>query len=129
MNWRLLVVVACIAVACVAIVSSKDDIDRYINESMLESMSNGVITLDEESRIVTCNAAGLKILQVELPEIVNNPGREFFKDKNSWMMDMVQRVGESAKPLWLGFASRSNGLGFLAERGPQVAKSAARTGD
>jgi hypothetical protein len=30
MNWRLLVVVACIAVACVAIVSSKDDIDRYI---------------------------------------------------------------------------------------------------
>jgi hypothetical protein len=30
MNWRLLVVVACVAVACVAIFSSKGDIDRYL---------------------------------------------------------------------------------------------------
>jgi hypothetical protein len=30
MNWRLLVVVACVAVVCVAVLSSKDDIDRYL---------------------------------------------------------------------------------------------------
>lgn len=30
MNWRLLVVVACVAVACLIILSGKDDIDRYI---------------------------------------------------------------------------------------------------
>jgi hypothetical protein len=30
MNWRLLAVVACLAIACVAIFSSKDDIDRYL---------------------------------------------------------------------------------------------------
>ena len=30
MNWRLLVVTACVAVACVAILNSKDDIDRYL---------------------------------------------------------------------------------------------------
>ena len=37
-----------------------DDVQnmKNYNESMLESMSNGVITLDEEERIVTCNAAG-----------------------------------------------------------------------
>jgi hypothetical protein len=30
MNWRLLIVVACVAVACVAVLGSKDDIDRYL---------------------------------------------------------------------------------------------------
>jgi hypothetical protein len=30
MNWRLLVVVAFVAVACVAVLGSKDDIDRYL---------------------------------------------------------------------------------------------------
>ena len=30
MNWRLLVVVACTAIACVAIFNTKDDIDRYL---------------------------------------------------------------------------------------------------
>jgi hypothetical protein len=30
MNWRLLVVVACVAVVCAAIFSGKDDIDRYL---------------------------------------------------------------------------------------------------
>ena len=30
MNWRLLVVVACVAVACVVIFGGKEDIDRYI---------------------------------------------------------------------------------------------------
>jgi hypothetical protein len=30
MNWRLLVVVACVAVVSLAIFSSKDDIDRFL---------------------------------------------------------------------------------------------------
>ena len=30
MNWRLIVVVACVAVACVVILGGKEDIDRYI---------------------------------------------------------------------------------------------------
>ena len=37
---------------------------KNYNESMLESMSNGVITLDEDGKIVTCNAAGLKIMRM-----------------------------------------------------------------
>jgi adenylate cyclase len=32
---------------------------KNYNESMLESMTNGVITMDEDGKIVTCNAAGL----------------------------------------------------------------------
>ncbi len=36
---------------------------KNYNESMLQSMSNGVVTLNEEGAIVTCNAAALRILQ------------------------------------------------------------------
>jgi hypothetical protein len=30
MNWRLLVLATCVAIACVAILAGKDDIDRYL---------------------------------------------------------------------------------------------------
>jgi adenylate cyclase len=36
---------------------------KNYNEAMLESMSNAVITLDENEKIATCNAAGLRILK------------------------------------------------------------------
>ena len=36
---------------------------RNYNAAMLESMSNGVITFDEEGRAGTCNAAGTRILR------------------------------------------------------------------
>ena len=42
-----------------------DDVSksRKYNESMLSSMSNGVITIDGDGKIVTCNRSGLKILK------------------------------------------------------------------
>ena len=43
---------------------------KNYNESMLESMSNAVVTLDEDGKIVTCNAAGLRILCTKASEIV-----------------------------------------------------------
>ena len=55
-------------------------------------MSNGVITLDEEGTIVTCNAAGLKIMSVTEEEIIGLTGKEHFIDKNSWVMDQVEEV-------------------------------------
>src|SRR5208283_4737408 len=43
-----------------------DDVQnvKNYNESMLQSMSNGVVTLNEEGRINTCNQSGLRILRV-----------------------------------------------------------------
>ena len=43
-----------------------DDVQNMKNysESMLESMSNGVITMNEDGKIITCNAAGLSMLQL-----------------------------------------------------------------
>ena len=41
-----------------------DDVQRVknYNDAVLESMTNGVVTLDNEGQVVTCNAAGAEIL-------------------------------------------------------------------
>ena len=67
---------------------------KNYNEAMLESMSNGVITLDEHERIVTCNASGLRILRVQPNQILNRPADEFFAADNAWIIDKLKRVAE-----------------------------------
>src|SRR5271169_6505914 len=46
---------------------------KNYNEAMLESMSNGLITLDEAGKIITCNSAGLRILKTIAPNILQKP--------------------------------------------------------
>jgi len=77
-----------------------DDIQNMKNysESMLESMSNGVITLNEEGKIVTCNAAGLRIMQIEAEEIQDRTVTDFFTGNNAWVVEKVHRVEETRKP-------------------------------
>ncbi len=68
---------------------------KNYNESMLESMSSGVLTLDETEKIVTCNAAGLRILHVAAAGIINRPAQEFFGGANAWILDKLKRVEET----------------------------------
>ena len=68
---------------------------KNYNESMLESMSNGVITLDEGGTIVTCNAAGLRILKAAAPDIIGCSAAAFFTGPNAWIMEKIDRVGET----------------------------------
>ncbi len=77
-----------------------DDVQnmKNYNESMLESMSNGVITLNEAGRIITCNAAGLGILQVQPEEIVDQPADAFFTAPNAWVLDKINKVETSQAP-------------------------------
>jgi adenylate cyclase len=70
---------------------------KNYNESMLESMSNGVITLDADRKIVTCNAAGLKILHVKPNQILNQQAADFFKGKSAWLVEFIQRVETTQK--------------------------------
>ena len=74
-----------------------DDVQnmKNYNESMLESMSNGVITLDEDGKIVTCNLAGFRIMRVEPEDILEKKADEFFTDANSWVLDRIRRVEET----------------------------------
>ena len=70
---------------------------KNYNESMLESMSNAVITLNEEESIVTCNAAGMRILRIDDANRVLGKSLEaFFGADNQWIIDRVRRVEASA---------------------------------
>ena len=68
---------------------------KNYNESMLESMSSGVLTLDETEKIVTCNAAGLRILQVTAKGVINKAAPEFFGGINAWILEKLKRVAET----------------------------------
>ncbi len=62
------------------------------NEAMLESMSNGLITLDETGAITTCNAAGQRILKLQPQQILHKPAAEFFTGENAWVLEKLKQV-------------------------------------
>ncbi|MBU2053790.1 MAG: GAF domain-containing protein [Proteobacteria bacterium] len=77
-----------------------DDVQNMKNysESMLESMSNGVITINEDGKIVTCNAAGLQILRIAPEEVLRRNAGDFFTGENGWIMEKIRHVEGSGKP-------------------------------
>jgi adenylate cyclase len=71
-----------------------DDVQnmRNYNQSVLESMSSGVITLGEDGRIHTCNAAGYRILKVREGEVLGQPAADFFTGANTWIIDRLKAL-------------------------------------
>ena len=53
---------------------------KNYNESMLESMSNGVITFDEEGISQTCNAAAARILRREEADVIGTSSHDLLGD-------------------------------------------------
>ena len=78
-----------------------DDVQnmKNYNESILESMSSGVITLDEKDTIVTCNAAGMSTMGIGPDDIVGKAAGEFFSGENAWIAEQVDRVRETGKSI------------------------------
>jgi len=70
------------------------DMKNY-SESMLDSMSNGVLTLDENCKIVTCNSAALSILSVSHDAIIGQDVDAFFKDENDWLSKKIHKLVET----------------------------------
>jgi len=68
---------------------------KNYNESMLQSMSNGVITIDEDGRIITCNSAGLRILKCRATDVLEQQATEIFTGPNAWVVEKIQRVEET----------------------------------
>ena len=68
---------------------------KNYSESMLDSMSNGVITLDEKSTIVTCNSAVLKIFNVKIEALSNKPIGDFLTIENEWLTKRIHKLVES----------------------------------
>jgi len=71
---------------------------KNYNESILESMSNGVVTFDEAGRIVTCNEAGLRILGVKQDAVLGKTVEEFFDGDNAWVAQSVRKVEKDRVP-------------------------------
>lgn len=71
---------------------------RKYNESMLSSMSNGVITINSDGIIVTCNKSGLKILKSSEENILNKSSKDFFTGNISWIFDKISNVNKSKEP-------------------------------
>ena len=68
---------------------------KNYNESVLESMSNAVLTTDQEGVIVTCNAAGTRMMGVEEGEILGKRTGEFFTEENAWVHDKLLSVWDT----------------------------------
>ena len=69
--------------------------ERIYNHSMLESMSNAVVTINEEGKIITCNKAGLRIFRVLPTEIINKSAEQFFLDGRAWMLEKIHQCNEA----------------------------------
>jgi len=72
---------------------------KNYNESILQSMSNGVLTLDADGIIQKANQASKRILGLKSvsKELIGVKTSEFFIDRNSWVMDSVNKVAETGK--------------------------------
>jgi adenylate cyclase len=82
---------------------------KNYNEAMLESMSNGVVTLDDGGRIATCNAACLRIFRMASGDVLFRPAAEVFTGANSWVMEKLQLVEETGEQQALVDASLEAG--------------------
>jgi adenylate cyclase len=71
---------------------------KNYTESMLLSMSNGVVSLDESNIVTTCNLAGLKILRCAAADIVGRPAEEVFAGANAWILERIAKVTAGGAP-------------------------------
>jgi adenylate cyclase len=76
-----------------------DDVQtmKNYNEAMLESMSNGVLTLDED-RIATCNAAAAGILRSNEAAVIGQATETVLGTANPLLIGMIERVQETQSP-------------------------------
>ncbi|WP_293905558.1 adenylate/guanylate cyclase domain-containing protein [Phenylobacterium sp.] len=72
--------------------------ERNYNDSILRSMSSGVVTLDREARVVKLNAAACAILGVA-PEAAGDPETQAaLVANNPWLVDEIRAVAASGQP-------------------------------
>ncbi len=70
---------------------------RNYSESILSSLSNGVVTLDTQRRIIKANPAALRVLRSGIEAIRGVACSEVFADQNPWILDLLDKVEHSRK--------------------------------
>jgi len=71
--------------------------ERNYNESILRSMSSGVVTLDRDVRVAKLNAAACAILRIP-PEAAGASAHLLLTGDNAWLMDEIQSVNAGGRP-------------------------------
>ena len=72
---------------------------RNYNESILRSMSNGVITFDSETRIAKINASAAAILEISADAIVGMDAQTMLEGgANAWILDELKAVRADNQP-------------------------------
>lgn len=67
--------------------------ERNYNESILRSLSTGVVTLDAERRLVKANEAVLRFMGWSLEEILETPVKALFQAaRNRWLIEALESV-------------------------------------
>ncbi len=69
---------------------------KNYNESILKSLSNGVVTLDHRLKIVKANEAACRILGLSPEYLVGRAAEQAFGNRNPWVtqsLDYVARLG------------------------------------
>jgi adenylate cyclase len=71
---------------------------KNYNESILRSLSNGVITLDTDLHINTVNEAALRILNRNGDEVIQQPFDNLCQvEGNAWIADAIEKVSLSGE--------------------------------
>ena len=71
--------------------------ERNYNESILRSMSSGVITLDRDAKVAKLNDAACRILRVS-PEAASGADAQILlTGRNGWLMDEILSVSASGR--------------------------------
>lgn len=70
--------------------------ERNYNESILKSLSNGVVTLDEERKVLKVNDAALKIMRWKREDVLEkSAGDLFHAPGNRWVLNSLEKVAAS----------------------------------
>ncbi|MED5225758.1 MAG: GAF domain-containing protein, partial [Pseudomonadota bacterium] len=70
---------------------------KNYNEAMLHSMSNGVITVDEEGNLKSINASAEKIVQLSSEENLGKPLSDVLDKQNGWLLEKINKVRETGE--------------------------------
>ncbi len=84
-----------IAIANARLFADVMELKNY-NESILKSLTNGVVTLDRNRRVVKMNEAAEKLLHLAQGQAEQKPVSDLFADSNPWILKSLDYVGRTS---------------------------------
>ncbi len=68
---------------------------RTITKASLKAqVESGVITLNDEGSVITCNTSGLRIMRVDAEAVLKRRAAEIFSGANTWVADKLELVAQ-----------------------------------